>query len=86
VQIDLDVRVLPVEAVLLVADVLDGGPGDFLDLLGRNGVGPANLAGNDDTVGRRQRLAGDARQGVAAEEKIDDLVGNAVRNLVGINI
>ena len=50
---------------------------------------PADLAGDDDAVGGRQRLAGDAdltgidaRLRAFAEEQIDDLVGDAVADLV----
>ena len=52
-------------------------------------IGPANLAGDDDAVGGRQRLAGDAdligidaRLDAFAEIEIDDFVGNSVANLV----
>ena len=52
-------------------------------------LGHAHLAGDDDPVGRRQRLAGDAHQGRIhagllgfAEHQVDDLVGYAVADLV----
>ena len=50
---------------------------------------PADFAGDDDAVGRRQRLAGDAdligidaRLRPLAEEEIDDFIGNSIANLV----
>ena len=60
----------------------------MLDEVVRDDVGAADLAGDDDAVGRRQGLAGDPdRQGRAclrglAEEQVDDLVGNPVADLV----
>ncbi len=83
VQQDLDLAVLPVEALLLVADVADGGAGEILDLA-EDRVGPANLAGDDDAVGGRQRLAGDARLGHGRQIGVDDGVGDAVADLVGM--
>ena len=44
----------------------------------------ADLAGEDDAVGRRHRLAGDARLGVLGQEQVDDRVGNLVGDLVGM--
>ena len=52
-------------------------------------VGSAHLAGDHDAVGGGERLAGDADLigiepglGALAEKEIDDLVGNAIANLV----
>ena len=90
VQQHLDLRVAPVKAVLLVADVLDGVPDDVDDLL-LGDVGSAGLARDDHAIGRRHRLAGradsigvEARPGALAEEEIDDLVRNPVAHLVGM--
>ena len=91
-QQNLDVGLVPVEAVLLVADVLDG---HARDVRSPNPVvmvfGAARLAGDHHLVGGRQRLAGDAQlPGIDAglrpfaEEQIDHLVGNAVADLVGM--
>ena len=81
---DLDLGVLPVEAVLLIADIADRLARDLLEqLLGDRG-GPAHLARQHDLVGGRQRLAGDARIGIGAEIGIDDGVGDAVADLVGM--
>ncbi len=90
VQQDLDLGGLVMEAVLLVADVLDGGAGRGLDDRGIDG-GAAHLAGDHDAVGRGQRLAGDADLvgveaglGAFAEEQVDHLVGDPVADLVGM--
>ena len=88
VQQHLDLGVLPVKAVLLVADRLDRLAGDVLDML-EGHMRPAHLAGDDDAVRRAERLGGDA-DGVRidaglralAKEGVHDLIGNAVANLV----
>jgi hypothetical protein len=80
---------LPVKTVLLVTNALDGAPRRILNL----GVGhrrrPAGFTADNNPVGGRKSFAGDAHQrrvhpllqGFAVEQ-IDDLVGNAVANLV----
>ena len=80
---------LPVEAVLLVADVLDRVADDALDLLVGDGCGTAGLAGDHHLVGGRERFAGradrpgvDAGLGPFAVEQIDDLIGDPVADLV----
>ena len=71
VQQHVDLGGLPVEAVLLVADRLDGAAGGGFELGGiddllavavdlQKRVGHTDLAGDDDAVGGRQRFAGDA--------------------------
>src|SRR5260370_41882195 len=78
------------KAVLLVADVLDRvARRRFDELPGEDGA--AHLAGNDNAIGGRKRLAGDADligvdAGLHAFAKIeiDDLVRNPVANLVGM--
>ena len=90
VQQHFDLGVAPVEAVLLVADVLDRlAGGRARSVVGD--LGPAHLAGDDHPVGRGERLAGDAnligieaRLCAFAKEQIDDLIGNPVANLVGM--
>ena len=81
VEEDLDLGGLPVEAVLLVADVADGLAGQILDLV-EDRVGPAHLAGDDDAIGGGQRLAGDARLRHRGEIGVDDRIGDAVADLV----
>ena len=89
VQQDDDLGRLPVEAGLLVADVLDGLAGRRVDLLLGDGGGTAGLARDHHVIGGRQGFAGHAhRPGVEAllqrlaVEQIDDLVGNPVAHLV----
>jgi hypothetical protein len=86
-------QVLPVEAVLLIADLahdIAHGRLDFLLRAGRpvalavDHAIAAHLARQHDELGGGERLAGDARLGVFGKEKIDDGVGNLVRHLVGM--
>ena len=92
VQQHLDLGVLPVEPVLLVADVLDGVAGGLLDRVEGNG-GAAHLARDDHAVGGGERLAGDADLvgiepglGALAEEQVDHLVRNPVADLVRMSL
>ena len=62
---------------------------DVGDVVAGDGGGPAGLAGDHDAVGGGQRLAGDAQLArvpamlrTEVEESIDDLVGDAVADLV----
>ncbi len=88
-----EVEPVPVEPVLLVADLADHAAHRGLDLLADAGRPialavhdplAANLAGQDDAVGGGHGLAGDARLGVLGQEQVDDGVGNLVRDLVGM--
>ena len=88
-QQDFDVGGLPVEAFLLVADILDRGANDAFDLIVGDGFGAAGFAGDHHLVGGGKRFAGradrprvDAGLGAFAEKQIDDLVGNPVADLV----
>ena len=83
VEQHVDLAVLPVEAVLLVADILDRLAGEVLDRIDDLGRAP-HLAGDDDAVGGGQRLAGDARLGQRGQIGVDDRIGNAVTDLVGM--
>ena len=90
-QEDVDLRLLPVEAVLLVADVLDRHARDMGDPVLGDVARAARLAGDHDAIGGGERLAGgadfpgvEAGGGAFAEEEVDDLVGNAVADLVGM--
>ena len=83
-----DVGGVPVEAVLLVTDVLDGVAGDLDDAVERN-MRTTHFAGDDDAIGGAERLCGDtdrigidAGLGAFAEELIDDFIGDAVADLV----
>ena len=90
-QQHLDVALVPVEAILLVADVLDGEARDVSHPIPGNDVGAARLARDHDLVGRCQRLAGHAQlpgvhtgDGPLAKEQVDDLVGNAIADFVRV--
>ncbi len=90
-QQNVDLRLLPVEAVLLVADGADRLAGNALHLrlhglLVERG---ADLTGDHDAVGGRKRFAGHthlggihASLGRFLEEQIDHLVRDAVTDLV----
>jgi hypothetical protein len=52
-----DFGVLPMKAFLLIADIADRLTGGVHDDLGRNVLGAARFAGNDDTICRRQGFA-----------------------------
>ena len=86
VQVVREVESLPVESVLLVTDVLHGLADALLDFI-ESARCPfavfvhapaADLARQHHAIRCRQRLAGDARFGILAEEQIDDGVGNLV--------
>ncbi len=92
-QEDLDIAGLPVEALLLVADVLDRAAHHALDLLVGDGLRPAGLTGDHHLVGGGERLACradrpgiDARLRALAIEQVDDLVGNPVADLVRVSL
>src|SRR5690606_13659543 len=87
---------LPVEALLLVADVahrpadqrferVHDLPGEGLVLLRRAALAPGpHLAGQDDAVGRDKGFTGAPRFGVLGEKDVDHRVGDAVGDLVGV--
>ena len=89
VQMNFDARLLPMKAGLLVSDVLDCEPGHMGEIVARQRRRPAGFAGNDDAIGGRKRLAGDAHParvpaepGRLVEKRIDDFIGNAIAHLV----
>ena len=89
-QQDLDLRVAPVEPLLLVADVLDRLARRRLDLLVRK-VGSADFPRDDHPVGRCESLAGDpdligveTRVRPFAEKQIDNFVRNPIANFVRV--
>ena len=92
VQQDLDLGVAPVEALLLVADILDRLARGRLNLFVRN-FWSADFPGDNDAVGRGEGLARDADLiGIYAcsfpfsKEQINDFVGNPVANLVRMSL
>ncbi len=91
VQLHLDLGRLPVEAVLFVADVADGEARQMRDQVLGDRRRPADLAADDDEIRGRHGLGGDADVlGVPAllradaEERVDDLVRDAVADLIGM--
>ena len=79
---DLDVGLLPVEAGLLVADILDRVAGGGFDQLMGDRLGSADFAGEHELVGRGQGFDRYAGVRVMTEIQIHDGVGNAVADLV----
>ena len=82
---------LPMKALLLVADILDGHARNVRDQIPGDALRAPGFAGNNHLIGGCQRLACDPElPGIDAglrpfaEKQIDDLVGNAVANLVGM--
>ncbi len=91
VQPVIELQLLPVEAVLFIADVLDRVADNRLDHVGRNRVWAAHFAEQGNLVGRCSGLTGNAnaRRVVAGlqrfpEIEVDDFVGDAVANLVWV--
>ena len=85
-QVHPDVRALPVETRLLVADVAGRLAHPRLDVVRSDGVGAPHLAGEDHEVRRAQRLARDARAGVGGEIHVDDGIGDPVADLVRMTL
>ena len=93
VQQHLDVACVPVEARLLVADVLDRHARGMRDPVLRHGRGAARLARDHHLVGGGERFAGradipgvDPGPGALAVEQVDDFVGDAIADLVGMSL
>ena len=88
-QQDLDVGRFPVEAFLLVADVLDCAAHDAVDLFVGDGFGTAGFTCDHHFVGGGKRFASradspgiDTGLRTLAKKQIDNLVGNPVAHLV----
>ena len=79
-----DVGMLPVKILLLVANLADRLAGNLDQLLAGDRFWAAGLAGENDTVGRDQRLDAAACLRVSGQVGIDDRVGNPVADLVGV--
>src|SRR5262249_55529086 len=84
VHVELKLGVLPMEALLLVADLAHGTPCRLLDDLPRHVFWPAHLAGHDDAVGGDERFNRRARMRIGRHVEIDDGIGDAVAYLVGM--
>jgi hypothetical protein len=77
-----DLRHVPVEAFLLVADILDRLARHLDQPVATDIAGSAHLAGEDDAIRRRQGLDAAARLRIGGEKGVDYGIGNAVANLV----
>src|SRR5579875_820230 len=86
VDVDLDLRLLPMEALLLVTDFLHAMARDFLERLLGDAGGAADFTGQDDEIRRHQRLAGDPRMGIGSQEGIDDRIRDAIADLVRVTL
>ena len=75
-------RLAPGKSLLVIADIMHCHPGKMGQMLGRDGLRAAGLAGQDDAVGGHQRFTRHARIGIGGQIGIDDGIGNPVRNLV----
>ena len=82
VQQDLDLRPRPVKARLLVADVAHRVARQLLDVRMGDPVDAPHLTGDDDAIGGRQRLHGDAGGGIGAEKRIEDGIRDPIADLV----
>ena len=83
-DIDVDLGVTPMEAVLFVADIADRFSGGAFQVVVGDAVGAADLAGKDDLIGGDQGLHGDPRFGLGAEIEVNHRVGHPVADLVGM--
>src|SRR5262249_44865926 len=88
-QVHLDVGLLPMKAVLLVADLLDRQSRAMGEIVLGYRRWPAGLAGDYHAVRGRKRFASNTNlarvptvTGREIEEGVDDLVGNAVADFV----
>ena len=79
---------VPVELVLLIADVFDAGARDRINLahiLGELGlIGEADFAADDDTVCCGKSFAGDAGFGLLCEEGVEDGIRDAVADFIRV--
>jgi hypothetical protein len=83
-HVALDRCVLPMEAVLLVADGLHGVPRGLFHRFGGDRCRSAHFTGQHDTIGRAQGFAGNARVGISSQEKIYDRIGDLIAHLIGM--
>src|SRR5262249_820419 len=81
----------PMKALLFIADVFHGKAGEMGDVVARNLRGTAGLARNYHSIGGRQRFTRDpdvtwvpAMARADFEESVDNLIRDAVANLVGM--
>ena len=82
VQVHVDLGVLPGEAGLVIADVVDGKAGEMRQILGRDRFRPAHFARQNHAVRRHQRLARHARVRVGGKKGVQNGVADPVGDLV----
>ena len=80
----LDCRTLPVEVLLFVADLSDGAPCHFDQSFAGDRSRTAHFAGQHHAVRCDQRLDAATRLRFGGKKGIDDRIGDAVANLVGM--
>ena len=83
-QVAGDLGLLPAEAFLVVADVVDRHAGEMGQQIGRHRRRPARLAGEHHAVGGHQGLTRDARIGIRRQIGIEDCVAEPIGDLVGM--
>ena len=83
---DIDLGVLPMEPVLLVADLANAATSRLFEHLMGHMIRSAHLAGEHHLVGRGQRFDRNPRIRVGGQISVDDGIGNAVAHLVGMTL
>ncbi len=86
-----EIQPVPVEAILLIANVADRGAHSGLDPVRRHAVGATDLAEKGNTIGRRRRLAGHPDPGRVKiplkrglKIQVHNFIGHPVTDLVGV--
>ena len=84
VHVEFELGVLPVKALLLVADLAHGAARGVLDQSRCHGFRSAHLSGHDDAVGRHQCFDSHPRMRIGGHVEIYHGIGDAVAHLVGV--
>ncbi len=79
-----DLRLAPVEALLLVADLLHRMTGNVFHPGECHRLRPPHLTGEDDKIGGAEGFNRDAGMRILGEEAVEDRIGDAVTDLVGM--
>src|SRR5690606_24851120 len=82
----LDLRALPVEIRLVVADLLHALPRDLLDPGMVDAVGPARFTGDDDLISGNERFDTAPGERVRREVGVDHRIRNPVADLVRMSL
>ena len=85
VQVDLHLGVFPVKTILFIADFMYTASGGFFNGRIVNRRRAICLPGKYDPVGRGQGFACDLGRRVCCQKQVNDRVGYAVANLVGMS-